>query len=908
MTHLNSTSRISDTAGTAWAYLQSWAARGISLLVFFILVRILSPTEFGTFAITMVFLTVGEIFVEQLFGTAIVQRKQLTPAHLASAFWATMLLGICLALCAFFTAPYFAAAFDSPSAAPLIQSLAPVPIFMALASVPAALLHRSLDYKTLTRRTALSNLLSGIVSIGSALGGLGVWTFVLQQLVYQVVSTTVLWRSSSWRPTWSINFTALSEIFHFSLRVTVSKLFDLVETRIVELVVGKFLGINALGNFSLAARAQVAATQIIAAPLWLSSVSIFSRKQSNRTLLLASLRERTSLAAIVVMPFFLFTAATGKALVPAVFGHQWLEATTPFQFLCLLGAIRSITSLYGSLLQATGAGGAIVINSFTRTTATICVLPFLLQYGPTGVAGALFLGQIIALPVIFHNIYKTTKLRFIEVISPIIIPVSSALLAASIGSFVTSYLLTYYTYGTSAFLGLLFCALTFGFVISLGAPEELRSFTKKLPTRIAAIFENILNKNEDFKHLIRARIYLKLINALERTTKNIPRKTNIVVILSRSDSNASRDDGQAALSGIIELIKQKGATALRVLCAPNSLIPKANDIDLQSVPIWGKLHRARDLVEELLAAEAIIIIDNDDSTGRASIFEILARFGIARFAERNGIPTTLCNLSIGADTLSKSNSPYKNIPTTMKIVCRDSLSLTRIAQEFGINAEVAPEPAYFLQPSANSPLRQHLDKWLCENSHGLVIGWNSMIPILSGFSNDQCHLIKKSYAKAIEKLIREFKVSVIFIPYEFDDKFLDFSFHKEILNYVAEDVRNLVCLAETPYSAADVKDIYRNIDYAVTSKISLAVSALGSCVPLLAIGSKEIFANELNIFNLDKSSLINVEDAIARDQLAEIIISQISRTMEIKKHLKLYLPSVLKLASEGVFTSTRSSI
>jgi O-antigen/teichoic acid export membrane protein/polysaccharide pyruvyl transferase WcaK-like protein len=428
-----SRTRTSDAAGTIWAYIQGWAARGITLLVFFVLARLLTPAEFGTFAVAMFFLTLGEVFVEQLFGHVIVQREALTETHLSSAFWATMLIGTALALATLAAAPAFAALFGGPGVQPVIMALAPIFGFMALSSVPAALLRRELDYRTLTRRTTLSNLLSGTTAIVAAANGLGVWTFVLQQLVYYAVSTWILWRHEAWRPKRIFRREALAELVGFSSRIMLVKLLDLIETRVLELVIARHLGIVAVGNYALASRAQQSATQLLAAPLWESSISIFARKQSNRAALEAALKERVLLVALVIMPAFLFAAASADALVPAVFGSQWTEAVAPFQILCLLGALRSLLFLLGAAMQSVGAAHVSLSAAVLRTTGTVGALFFGLSYGPAGVAACLVIGQAVSLPVILGAFQKELGFSLGKVFRQLVVPVPLALVAALVG-------------------------------------------------------------------------------------------------------------------------------------------------------------------------------------------------------------------------------------------------------------------------------------------------------------------------------------------------------------------------------------------------------------------------------------------------------------------------------------------
>lgn len=441
MPSTKSTEPISDKAGTIWAYIQNWAARGITIVVFFVLARLLTPAEFGAFAVAMVFVTLGEVFVEQMFGHVIVQRTELTEAHLSSAFWATLLIAATLVLATFLAAPVFATAFDSPGIEPVIMALSPVFIFMALASVPAALLRRELNYRTLARRTALSNLLSGIAAIVAAASGFGVWTFVLQQLVYQSVGTWVLWRNESWRPQLMFQRVALSELFSFSSRITFVKMLDLIETRLVELLIAKHVGIASLGNYALAIRAQQSAQQLLAAPLWESSISIFARMQTDRSALAVAFRDRTLLVVIFIMPAFLFAAGSAKALIPAVFGAQWQDAVAPFQVLCILGAMRSLIFLYGAAMQAVGAASISVWVAVIRTAATLLVLPFTFVYGPVGVAWTLVVGQIAALPIIFWLFSRTMTFPSKVNSNLLLRPIATSLVATLIGAEITNILL-----------------------------------------------------------------------------------------------------------------------------------------------------------------------------------------------------------------------------------------------------------------------------------------------------------------------------------------------------------------------------------------------------------------------------------------------------------------------------------
>jgi O-antigen/teichoic acid export membrane protein len=471
---------------TLWAYIQNWAARGISLVVFFTLARLLSPTEFGTFAVAMVFLTLGELFVEQLFTAAIVQRAHLSDMHLNSIFWTTMGSALVFMLSALFSAPWLAAKLNAPDAVALIRALSPIFVLMALSTVFGGKLLRTLNYRALAQRSALSNLISGLVAIAAAIAGCGVWAFVLHQLTFHTVGTFILWRSESWRPRWSFDVQALRELLGFSASMSLTKLLEFVETRVLEMVVGRYMGLVVLGGYSLAARAHQAATQLFAVPLWESSIGIFARQQTDPDALRALLLERTALAAWLISPVFWFAAATAELLIPAVFGAKWVDAVPTFQVLCLVGAVRSIAYMYVVMLHGLGKGRACLSIALVRTLIPLACLPFLLQYSAVGVASSLLIGQLVTIPALLYVLRQILGLRASELVQKIALPVVVAVISAGAGWYVAHALVGAMPAWLGVVVSALVCMVIFIALSAAFAPKLLRVFVQRMPPKIAS--------------------------------------------------------------------------------------------------------------------------------------------------------------------------------------------------------------------------------------------------------------------------------------------------------------------------------------------------------------------------------------------------------------------------------------
>ena len=186
--------------GVAWSAIENLGTQAIYFVVFLVLARLLQPEEFGLVSLAGVFISFMMVFADQGLSDAIVQRQDLEPEHLDTAFWIN--LGIC-ALLAIFT---FAAAgsvssfFHQPQLKPIIAWLSLSFLFNGFSSVQQSLLRRQLAFRALAVRSLVATFASGIVGVVMALMGFGVWSLVAQQLINRVLAILGLWWASDWRP------------------------------------------------------------------------------------------------------------------------------------------------------------------------------------------------------------------------------------------------------------------------------------------------------------------------------------------------------------------------------------------------------------------------------------------------------------------------------------------------------------------------------------------------------------------------------------------------------------------------------------------------------------------------------------------------------------------------------------
>lgn len=340
--------------GVFWSAVEKWGYQFVAILVFFLLARLLSPEDFGLVALASVFISFTEIFLDQGFAQAIIQRKDLEAEHLDTAFWFSIGIGIILTAIVFLFTEPISQFFKTPQLVLIIRWLSVSFIFRALCSVQEALLRRSLDFKAISMRTLLSTVLGGIVGISMAFMNFGVWSLVAKELTFFITACILLWRLSPWRPRLKFSQKHFQDLFLFGINILGLRLLSFFNLRGINLLIGYFLGTTALGYFTLANRILSIVIEVISSTTSQVTMSAFARLQDNFDYLRKAFLKVTRLIGFVSFPIFFLLAVLAHEVVMLTFGSKWIGSVPIIQCLAFYGLIQSVSLFNGNLISAMG--------------------------------------------------------------------------------------------------------------------------------------------------------------------------------------------------------------------------------------------------------------------------------------------------------------------------------------------------------------------------------------------------------------------------------------------------------------------------------------------------------------------------------------------------------------------------
>lgn len=343
-------------SGFAWMFSGSMAGAGLQLVVTMILARLLSPADFGLISAALVIIYFSEIFSSLGMGPALMQRKELEPRHISTGFTVNFFFTLLLAVLIYLTAPAIAAFYRLPALVPILQVLAIIFPIRGMAMLSEALLKRAGHFRQLATLDLISYVLGyALVGVGVAWMGFGVWALVVATIMQATLNSLLLfWRvPHSIRP--RFDRSAFQDLMGFGGGITVANIANYFARQGDNLVVGRWLGAEALGFYGKAFSLMTLPTKQFSKVMDSVLFPVLSQVQDDRQRLAIGYQRGISVIALVVLPVSCFAIILAPEMIRVVYGPGWEPVIVPFQILCLSMFFRSAYKISASINKACGA-------------------------------------------------------------------------------------------------------------------------------------------------------------------------------------------------------------------------------------------------------------------------------------------------------------------------------------------------------------------------------------------------------------------------------------------------------------------------------------------------------------------------------------------------------------------------
>ena len=340
--------------GVGWSFADNIANQGITFLVGLVLARLITPEEYGLIGIILIFVAVFDSIVNCGFSNALIRKNDADDMDYNTVFFVNMVLSVVLFIAFFFSAGLIADFFSQPLLEPLTQVMGSIVVIHAFAIIQRTILIKQIDFKTQTKASVISSVMSGIVGITMAFYGYGVWSLVGQLLSRALLNTICLWIYSHWCPKLQFSWNSFRELFGFGWKLLVSSLIDTVWREIYQVVIGKCYAPATLGQYTRAHQFASIFSSNLNSVIQRVSYPVLSNLQDDKQRMKEGYRRVIKVTMLVTFVLMLGLAAVSKPMIQVLVGDQWLIAADFLPIICLQMMLYPLHSLNLNMLQVQG--------------------------------------------------------------------------------------------------------------------------------------------------------------------------------------------------------------------------------------------------------------------------------------------------------------------------------------------------------------------------------------------------------------------------------------------------------------------------------------------------------------------------------------------------------------------------
>lgn len=328
------------------------SVKSLGIISSLILVRLLTPEDFGVIAIVMSIYSFIELFGLFGFNAAIIQKTAPKKSDYDTTFTINLGFGIIASSLMFLMAPYLSEFFDDTRLIEVFRWVALLFLCNALINIKVVDFQRDMEFKKELILQLAPKLFSFFVTLYLAWSLRSYLALVYGMLILSLFNVIQSYIMKPYRP--SLSITGGKELFKFSKWLMLNNIFYYVNNKSIDLIVGKMISTKAAGLYSISQEMATLPVSEIGAPINKASYPAYSRAKNDFKELRRLFYNTCSMITLLALPTSLGLYSVADFFVPVVLGVKWMGAIEVIQLLSLAAFITSLSSNNGYIFMAIG--------------------------------------------------------------------------------------------------------------------------------------------------------------------------------------------------------------------------------------------------------------------------------------------------------------------------------------------------------------------------------------------------------------------------------------------------------------------------------------------------------------------------------------------------------------------------
>ena len=405
--------------GVGWSAADAFLGQGVTFVVGLVLARLLSPDEYGLIGICLIFTTVLNGIVDSGFSNALIRKKEVTDEDYNTMFITNMVISMVLYIILFICAPLVSDFFHRVELTALVRTTGLVLFFNALSITQVTILTKKIDFKTKTKASFVSAIISGGIGIVMAYMGYGVWALVAQQLSKQLFYTICLWFLNKWCPKFTFYKKNFKYMWGFGWKLLASGILNNVWNQLYQVVIGRCYTSATLGHYTRANEYASIFSSNLTTIVQRVSFPALAEIQDDKERMVQGYRKVIKVTMFITAICMISLGAVSEPIVYTLIGTKWHEAATYLPLICISMSLYPLHAINLNILQVLGRSDIFLYLEIFKKIVGLLPLVIGIFYGIYYMLLASILTGIISLYLNTWYTGKTLSYTFVKQIRDI---------------------------------------------------------------------------------------------------------------------------------------------------------------------------------------------------------------------------------------------------------------------------------------------------------------------------------------------------------------------------------------------------------------------------------------------------------------------------------------------------------
>lgn len=381
-----------------------------------LLARLLTPEDFGLFALANTMLTIITAVTELSLASALIHHDNPTDIHFNTAWTLNLTRAIAIGVLFCIAAPIASWIYHEPRLLNVMLFLGFSLMLVGFNNPKTVMLTRNLVFWQEFALTVSQKLAGFLVGITIALIYKSYWALVGGMIASQLVGILVSYIIFPFKPKFSVTYA--KELWSFSIWLTLGRIVNTLNWRLDYLLIGGYLGARPLGYYTVGDNLAGLPTRETIGPLETALFPGLKQIAHDNERLKPAYTSAQSLISAIALPIGTGCALIAYPLVLLGMGEKWLPAVEVIQVLSIIFALQTLSSAVHPLAMAKGQTKLLFHRDLLSFSIRVPIIILGMYLGGLlGIVYARAFSGVIAIFINMHFVRRLIGLKIIEQIS-----------------------------------------------------------------------------------------------------------------------------------------------------------------------------------------------------------------------------------------------------------------------------------------------------------------------------------------------------------------------------------------------------------------------------------------------------------------------------------------------------------